>query len=325
MLKIGIDISKLTIDCVSIIDKTQQYQQFDNNTSGFRLMLKWLKITKNNHQDSVFCMEATNTYHLPLAKFLFAAKLKVMVINPLKTYHFAKSYMARNKTDKVDAAMIANFCGHLEFEHKIKQNLWQPKTSEFEDLQYLIARLEQLEQHKSAERNRLDIAINKTIITSIKLAIRQIDKQIENLKSSIKTLITSHDTLKEKVGLLKTIGGIGDKSAWSFLAYAGDTNNFASAKHITSFAGLNPQKKQSGTSINSSSLAKMGHGKIRKTMFMPALVAIKHNPLLKAFYQKLLSKGKPKMLAIAAVMRKLLVICYGVLKSGKPFDANYAT
>jgi len=245
------------------------------------------------------------------------------VVNPIKTHHFAKLNMARNKTDKTDALLIASYCNYLVHNHTWQQSLWQPKAQELEDLQYLMTRLEQLHQQKLAEQNRLGVASNTIIIKSIKLVIKHLDKQLSVLKSNIKSLIKDNKSLDRQVKLLKSINGIGDKTAWAFLAYVGDVDEFDNANQITSFAGLNPKHKQSGSSINSSSLSKMGHRKLRKSLYMPALVAIQHNPLLKAYYENLLARGKIKMVAVIAVMRKLLVICYGVLKSGQVFDVDY--
>ncbi|WP_306821331.1 transposase [bacterium endosymbiont of Bathymodiolus sp. 5 South] len=118
--------------------------------------------------------------------------------------------------------------------------------------------------------------------------------------------------------------GIGNKTAWAIIAYMGDISLFDNAKQVASFAGLNPKIIQSGTGINKSSLSKMGYKKLRKPLYMPALVAIRYNPLMLDLYERLQQKGKPKKVALCAVMRKLLVISYGVLKSGQPFDVNYA-
>lgn len=116
---------------------------------------------------------------------------------------------------------------------------------------------------------------------------------------------------------------MGDKTAWSILAYVGDISFFDNAKQVACYAGLTPKISQSGTSVNKSSLSKLGHKRLRKSLYMPALVSVRHNPLLRAFYEKLLAKGKAKKVALVAVMRKLLVLAYGVLKSGKPFELNY--
>ena len=120
-----------------------------------------------------------------------------------------------------------------------------------------------------------------------------------------------------------SIPGIGEKTAWSILAYLGDISLFSNAKQVTSYAGINPKIEQSGTSINKSSLSKIGNKRLRKALYMPALTAAKHNPLMKDLYERLQQKGKPNKVALCAVMRKLLVLAYGVLKSGKAFDPCY--
>ncbi|MBA5249276.1 MAG: IS110 family transposase [Gammaproteobacteria bacterium] len=322
MISIGIDVSKATIDCVFINNDKKHYRKFNNDAEGFKGLIKWIK-PFHTFDETLFCMEATGIYHLALAKFLFDLEANIIVANPIKTHHFAKLNMSRNKTDKSDALLIAMYSDYLMHNDTWQQSLWQPKTQEFEDLQYLITRLDQLAQQKYAEQNRLAIATNKRIVKSIKQMIKYLDKQIDALTASITDLVKSSDSLNKSVELLKTINGVGAKTAWSILAYTGDMSDFENANQITSFAGLNPQQKQSGTSVNSTSLSKMGHRKLRKTLFMPALVAIRHNPVLKAFYQRLLARGKAKMVAVAAIMRKLLVLCFGVLKSGVAFDANY--
>jgi transposase len=154
--------------------------------------------------------------------------------------------------------------------------------------------------------------------------IKFIDKQIENVKHDIADIVSQNESLNKKVKLLTSINGVGDKTAWAILAYLGDIALFGSAKQVSSYAGLNPRIEQSGSSIQRSSLSKLGSSRLRKSLYMPALVAVRFNPLLMAFYDRLLAKGKPKKLALIAAMRKLLVIAYGVLKSEKPFDVNYA-
>ena len=122
---------------------------------------------------------------------------------------------------------------------------------------------------------------------------------------------------------MTSIKGISDRTAWSILAYLGDYRWFDNAKEVSSYAGLNPRIEDSGTSVHRSRVSKMGSRRLRKALYMPALSAARFNPVLEAFYQKLIAKGKPKKVALIAVMRKLLVIAYGVLKSGKAFDPHY--
>ncbi|MBL4659214.1 MAG: IS110 family transposase [Alcanivoracaceae bacterium] len=143
------------------------------------------------------------------------------------------------------------------------------------------------------------------------------------MKNSIVECVNQDLMLKKQVKLLITIDGIGEATAWSILAYLGDISLFSTSGQVTSFAGINPCIEDSGTSLKTSRLSKMGHKRLRKSLYMPAITAKKHNPVLIEFYDKLLNKGKPKKVAICAVMRKLLVIAYGVLKSEMAFDPLY--
>ena len=165
--------------------------------------------------------------------------------------------------------------------------------------------------------------MNKQTSRSIKRLQKAIDKEIVRIKKTIADIVKNNQSLSQQVDLLVSINGIGERTAWSILAYIGDINFFSNSKQIASYAGLTPKIIQSGTSIDKSSLSKLGHKRLRKSLYMPALVAIRHNPVLKALYERLVNNGKPKKVAIVAVMRKLLILSYGVLKSEKPFDINY--
>ena len=157
----------------------------------------------------------------------------------------------------------------------------------------------------------------------LKTMLNNISKQIEQVERQIRLCQKQDELIDKQAKLLTSINAIGEITAWAILAYLGDISHFKSSKQVTSFAGLNPRKIESGSSLNKSPLSKMGHRRLRRSLYMPALVAIKHNPIMLKHYEKLLAKGKPKKVAICAVMRKLLVNCYGVLKSGKEFDVNY--
>ena len=147
--------------------------------------------------------------------------------------------------------------------------------------------------------------------------MRYINKQISQIKQKIKQIVAKDKDLSHQVQLLASIKGIGEKTAWAILAYLGDIRFFHSAKQVSSYAGLNPKIKQSGSCVNQSSLSKMGHKRLRKSLYMSAIVASKYNPLMFDLYVRLKKKGKPGKVALCAVMRKLLVIAYGVLKSQK--------
>jgi len=317
---VGIDISKLSFDVAVLIDSQYHNGHFDNNSSGFLALLKW---TKSFNATPYFCLEATGIYGLALAKHLHAQKHKVVVVNPIKTHAFSKMEMSRNKTDKADAMSIARYCQYLHDKGDIVKSLFTPRGEAFERVQFLVTRLEQLNKMRSQENNRLDVSLDKAAARSVASMLAFIDKQIGTIKKKLAEIVKQNEQLNAQVALLVSIDGVGDKTAWAILAYIGDIALFENAKQISSYAGLNPRIEQAGSSINHTRLSKMGCARLRKSLYMPALVAARFNPLMKAFYQKLLARGKPKKVALVAVMRKLLVLAYGVLKSGKPFDVNY--
>jgi len=321
MLFIGIDISKASFDCALLIDNDYQCRQFKNDLKGFKALSQWLK----PHNDSMlFCMEATGTYGIGLAKYLAKLNHSIIVVNPIKTHNFAKMEMLRNKTDKADAMSISRYCRHIFSGGDWQRHCFKPKGAGFERLQYLVTRLEQLNKFINQESNRLQVSQDKLTSKSIKSMLKHSKTQIIAIEKAIKLIIKNEPELNKQVTLLLTIQGIGDKTAWAILAYLGDIALFDNAKQVASFAGLNPKIQQSGTSLNRSSLSKSGNKRLRKALYMPAIVSMKHNPLMTDLYKRLQAKGKPNKLALCAVMRKLLVIAYGVLKSEKPFDVNYA-
>jgi transposase len=305
-----------------LIDGKYMSRQFENKQSGFLKPSQWIKSFK---KATYFCLEATGIYGLTLAKHLYQTNQKVIVAKPLKTHAFAKMEMARNKTDKADAVSIARYCQYLFYKGEIDKSFFIPKSAAFERVQFLVTCLgiDQLSKMKSQENNRSGVSLDKAATCSIGFMLTFIDKQIVVIKKEITMMIKQDEQLTAQLKLLVSINGIGDKTAWALLAYVGDISLFENSKQISSYAGLNPSIDQSGTSLNRSSLSKTGSTRLRKSLYMPAMVAVRFNPLMLAFYNKLLTKGKPKKVALIAVMRKLLVLAFGVLKSGKPFDVNY--
>ena len=299
MLFIGIDISKVSFDVAVLAEDFNHSKQFDNQNQGFKRLQQWIQSFK--HQ-SVFCLEATGIYGLALAKYLYAQNQKVIVVNPIKTNAFTKMEMSRNKTDKADAQSIARYCQHLHNKGDLENNFFTPKDKAFERVQFLVTRLDQLDKSRTQENNRLDVSLDKAATHSIKAMLKFIDKQIVKIKQEIATIVSQTESLDKQVKLLTSIDGFGDKTAWAILAYLGDISLFGNAKQVSSYAGLNPRIEQSGTSIQRSSLSKMGSSRLRKSLYMPALVAVRHNPLMMNFYNKLLKKGKPKKVALIVLV-----------------------
>jgi transposase len=322
MVFIGIDISKRTFDAACLANKRYTHKQFNNTTTGFDQFLSWLK---KRGTPLFICLEATGIYSFSLAQYLSQQRMNIIVVNPIITHAFFKMELSRNKTDKADAKLIARYCEHAVLKGDFERNTYQPKGADYEAIQRLVTRCDQLSKSKTQESNRLEASVNKHTSQSIMRLQKAIDEEIIQIKKHLAELVESNQHLHQQVTLLVSINGIGERTAWSILAYIGDINFFSNSKQIASYAGLTPCIIQSGTSINKSSLSKLGHKRLRKSLYMPALVAIRHNPVLKTVYERLVGYGKPKKVAIIAVMRKLLILAYGVLKSKKAFDVNYHT
>jgi transposase len=264
-------------------------------------------------------MEATGKYSHLTANFLHEQGYYVSVVNPVQIKYFMKSQLTRNKTDSIDAKMIAQF-GEL-----LKPAAWKPVRAEDAQLQALVNRLDVLENLSLQEKNRLGATPHPAVSDSITETLEFLAKQIKQLEEQIKLHVKRHTELREKIDLLKTIPGMGDKTAQRIVAFIGDVTRFTHPKQMTAYIGLNPKQRQSGSSIQGcAGISRIGNAYLRKILYMPALVAIKHNPIIKSFYTNLIKRGKPKKLAICAAMRKLVHLIYGILKSGKPFDPHWA-
>ncbi len=319
MLAIGIDISKASFDVAFKQDQKEQHNKFSNDLIGCNALMKWLE---TQDKELVFCMEATGVYGLMLTKYLINLNIKTMVVNPIKIKYFAKMEMARNKTDKSDAKLIARFCQYTIDNGDLDRSLFKQKDKNYQRLQQLTTRIEQLEKYILAEKNRLEISDDKLINQSIKAMIKASEKEILIINEQIDCLV-KNSSLKASVELISSIDGLGKKTAHKILAYMGDLSRFDNSKQATSFAGLNPSISQSGTCLNSSRMSKMGNKRLRRSLYMPAMCAARYNPLLKDLYERLVQKGKSKKLALGAIMRKFIVLAYGVIKSQKPFSSNY--
>ena len=311
---LGIDVAKRKLDVALILSNKTLTKQFDNTLSGFKLLDTWLK---SRHVIKVYaCLEATGSYGDAAALFLHEAGHLVAVVNPFRIKGYANSKFQRNKTDTADARLIADFC----LTQKPEQ--WFPPTPEVAELQALTRRIEAVEEMRQMEKNRLDVSPAK-IKPSIKRLIATFEKEISSLEKSIKNHFDNNSFLKDQAELLQTIPGIGEKTANLLLAEI-EFSRYKSARAVAAFAGVTPKRKSSGTSLNKTHLSKLGNGRIRKSLYFPAVVATGHNRIIKEFASRLKENGKTKMQIVCAAMRKLLHIAFGVLKHKIPFDPNLA-
>jgi len=310
---LGVDISKLTFDVALLNDNKVKTKKFNNTSKGFSELKQWLK---NKGIDTVHaCMEATGGYEAKLAQYLYDNNFKVSVVNPARIKGFSMSKLARVKTDKADSELIARFC------QAIQPDLWQPTPKHIQELQQWVRRLDSLIANKNQENNRLDEA-SDVIAINIRTHIEFLDKQIKEVEELISNHIKEHKDLNDKSKLLDSIPGIGEKTIGVILAFL-TVENFDSAKQVAAFVGLNPKPKQSGSSVRGTGrISKTGDADLRKAFYMPAVVSIRFNPIIKDFAKRLDSAGKSKMVIVIAAMRKLLHIIYGVLKNETPFNEN---
>ncbi len=311
---LGIDVSKKTLDAALIFDNRTFSKQFKNTTEGFKSLAAWLESLKIEQVHA--CLEATGTYSEAAALFLHERGHRVSVVNPLRIKGYGQANMQRNKTDRLDARLIASFCQTQEPDE------WLPPSAEVKQLQALVRRIEILEQMRQAEENRLANSVSE-VQPSIERMIALLKEEIIELERQIKEHIDRHPNLKRQSVLLQTIPGIGSRTAHLLLSEI-EFERYSSARSIAAQAGVTPQKRQSGTSLKQTNLSKLGNARLRKALYFPAIVARQHNEIIKEFAKRLKSRGKTPMQIVCAAMRKLLHIAFGVLKHNRAFDSSLA-
>lgn len=310
---LGIDIASKKFDAAELCDGGYRCKAFENTPAGFTALYKWLNA--DSIPDIHVCLEATGNYGTALATFLYENNLKVSVVNPSRIKGFAASELSRTKTDKADSRLIARFCKAAE------PDLWRPVPTPVKKLQALVRRIGALNSMLRMECNRREIA-DIDAQESVERMINHLKIEIESVRRAVKDHISNNPELKRQDDLLQSVPGIGAVSASLILSFMAG-KKFAKAKEVTAFLGLNPRHRQSGTSVRGKTrMSKMGDAKLRCALYMPALVALKYNPDIRAFGQRLLLAGKPRMLVVGAVMRKLIHIIFGVLKSGTAFSSR---
>ena len=314
---LGIDISKDTFDAVLVQENRSIPFQASNNQVGHEKLSKWLK--KHGGSNAHVCMEATGRYGDELAEFLHAQGLTVSVVNPRRITAYAASQLKRNKTDSLDAAVIADFC------RTQNPDPWQPPPLAVRELQMMTRHLESLLDMRTEERNRLQSGVTAPVVVkAIEQHITFLNTQIADLERQIADHLDQHPDLKQQRDLLVSIPGIGDTTAAKLIAEIKDIGRFDDATQLAAYAGLCPSRRTSGTSVrHKPKLSKIGNAVLRKALYFPALSAKSHNPLVRSFCERLAQQKKPKMVVIAAAMRKLLHIVFGVLKHRKPFDPDW--
>jgi transposase len=318
---VGIDIAKRKFDIALLINNKFRTIVFDNTTAGYKAFTDWLSERDAIPEQTHLCMEATGPYSETLATNLVAKGWRVSVVNPARIKGFAQSELARNKTDRADATLLARFCAAMH------PGFWTPLPVAWRELRSWVDRLQALKEMHQQESNRMEAhqASGQTyLVQDVQTHLDWLNKQIKELERRINDHIDRHPDLKRDAELLRSIPGIGDATIAKVLAYAGDVRRFTNAKALAAFMGVTPRQRISGSSVKGRTMmSRTGHNELRRALYMPGLVARHHNPVLKKFGDRLSTTGLAPKAIIGAVMRKLAHLIYGVIKSGQPFDANF--
>lgn len=311
---LGIDISKAKFDvCLMVGDKTRS-KVFTNNQEGFEKLEAWCKYQGANLMHT--CQEATGYYGEELAYFMHDKGHKVSVVNPMQIKSFGKSELLRNKTDKADAKVIARFC------KANNPRVWQPKPTEVRELRDLLRCINGLKEQRVLNSNQLENkSINKIARQSIESVIAELDKQIKYLEDQMKEHIDSYPKIKKPVEMISAIKGIGFWTAVTIIVEMPEVCNFTNARQFAAYVGLNPAHRQSGSSIKGKTrISKIGSARVRKALYLPAIVVKQHNIYFKDFCHRLACKGKKPKEIVVAIMRKLIHIFFGMLKNNQEFN-----
>lgn len=315
MTHVGIDISKKVLDAAALGDTGEVTRaQFENTEAGRKACLAWLKC----FEDVKVALEATGTYHQQLVALLHQDALYVSVLNPTQVSYFIKSQHRRNKTDFADALGLALF-------GKERRPASSPPSQSTK--QTLAREIEALTQDLVRLKNRQEAAreglTHPEVMTSLERRIKALEEEKQNLEAQLCKDVEAGD--REGLKLLVSIPGVGKRTACLLLTELGNVACFGSARRLVAYAGLTPERYESGSSVfKQSRITRMGSRHLRKILYMPALSGLRYNPSLQAFYRRLVSHGKAKKSALVACMAKLLRIVFAVLTYRQPYNPALA-
>lgn len=288
-----------------------------NTPAGFKALLAWLRRHGAAPQTTHACLEASGGFEEAAALFLVEAGLSVSVLNPRQVKAYAESQLQRSKSDQADARLLARFC------QRERPRLWSPPPPEEREVRRLTRLRETLKKERERTRNRLDYQPPGPAREALEAVLTTLKEQIARLDGEIKARLKCEAVLTKGYALLRTIPGVGHVTATIVLSELGAQPRFATARAAAAYAGLVPRHHTSGTSVNKPArLSKLGNGRLRRVLYLPAMAALRHNPAVRALGKRLEERGKKPMAIVGAAMRKLLQLCYGVLVSGRPWDPS---
>jgi transposase len=312
----GVEVSARTL----LVDLEGHGQrEFPNLPTGHRDLVRWLRSVRGEVR---VCLEATGLYGLDAALALDDAGIPVMVANPRAVRHFAQASMQRSKTDQRDAVALREFARRMEFEP------WRRLSTSALHLLAVARRFRAVVEMQTAEKNRLHAAgvsraLPAMLRREVQRSIARLERDRERLLRMARELVQQDPELARRHALLLSACGIAETSALQLLAELHSFGADATARQWVAYAGLDPREHTSGSSVaKKPCISRKGNSNLRRALYMPAVVASQREPHLKAFYERLLARGKTKRQAQVAVMRKLLHGIFGMFKHNQPFDGS---
>jgi transposase len=316
----GIEVSHLTlVVALRAGDHDEPRREFPNTREGHQAVLHFLERAGRPVR---VAMESTGLYGLDLALCLHQAGVAVMVANPRAVRHFAHALLERSKNDQLDAAVLREYAARMPFV------AWRPPSASALKLVAVARRLEALTDMMAAEKNRrhaasLSQALPAIIRRDVERSIQTQQRAIDRLTRAAQEFVLSDPGLARRFELLLSIPGVAATSAVHLLAELTLLPADMEVRQWVAYAGLDPRQYTSGTSVHKKvRISKAGNQHLRRTLYMPALVAVQHQAHLRAYYQHLLARGKTKMQALVATMRKLLHAIFGMFKHHQLFDGR---
>lgn len=300
---VGIDVSKQTLDCALLVGaQMQQRCEFNNDPSGHTLLLEWLRSV----QPALVVAEATGGYEALMAATLGTVGMPMAVVNPRQVRDFARALGVLAKTDRIDAQVLARFA------QRIQPQVRPVKAEALTELEALLVRRRQLVDMLSAEQHRHRMARGR-IARQIATHMNWLERQIGAADDDLSGMVEHSPLMQRKLDVMVSTPGVGKLTAIAMLALLPELGTL-NEKQISALVGVCPFNRDSGT-IRGRRMIWGGRSRVRSALYMAALSATRFNPVIRAFYQRLLSAGKAKKLALVACMHKLLLILNAMLKS----------
>ena len=301
---VGIDVSKAQLDVA--VRPTGQRWVVSYDQTGIEGLIPQIM----DLEPALVLLEATGGLELPLVAALAAAALPVVVVNPRQVRDFARATGTLAKTDTLDAGVLAHFAD------AVRPEVRPLKDAETQVLNSLTARRHQVMTMLVSEKNRLGTAIG-AVSPRIEAHIAWLEQELSDLDKGLRQTLRRSPVWREKDDLLRTVPGVGEQISLTLLANLPELGTL-NRRQIAALVGVAPYNRDSGT-LRGKRAVWGGRSRVRAVLYMGALVASRHNPAIRDFYQRLLAAGKPKKVALVASMRKLLVILNGMLKHGSPW------